>query len=167
MAGNLYDKVEDVQEYTKALFNSSYECRICHQVFYIPSESKMRLGFLRYLFKNGILRKQTFEKLKHGILRKQTLERLERHILKEHKQMEANVPTYESPIPAIVSIDSKKEILMLEENDSDLYYELRKEKETSTCNILKKHAELLKDDPQRLSTEFIQKLIGSKCSEVD
>lgn len=31
------------------------------------------------------------------------------------------------------------------------------------CRILKKHAEDLKDDPERLSTEFLQKIIGIKC----
>lgn len=33
----------------------------------------------------------------------------------------------------------------------------------STCNILKDHAEDLKDDPERLSTEFLQRIIGVKC----
>jgi transposase-like protein len=32
-----------------------------------------------------------------------------------------------------------------------------------TCRILKKHAEDLKDDPERLSTKFLQDLIGVKC----
>jgi hypothetical protein len=32
---------------------------------------------------------------------------------------------------------------------------------SSCCTILKSHAELLKDDPERLSTDFIKKM--SKC----
>ncbi len=31
------------------------------------------------------------------------------------------------------------------------------------CNILKKHSIDLKDDPERLSTEFLQNIIGIKC----
>jgi len=38
-------------------------------------------------------------------------------------------------------------------------------KNKSICNILKQHAKELKDDPERLSTEFMQKLIGVKCDE--
>ena len=34
---------------------------------------------------------------------------------------------------------------------------------TTACNILKDHAHDLKDDPERLSTEFLQKMIGVKC----
>jgi hypothetical protein len=34
-----------------------------------------------------------------------------------------------------------------------------------TCEIIKKHHEKLKDDPDRLSTDFIQKIIGIDCSE--
>lgn len=33
------------------------------------------------------------------------------------------------------------------------------------CNILKKHADDLKDDPERLSTAFLQDIIGIKCKE--
>lgn len=33
----------------------------------------------------------------------------------------------------------------------------------TVCTILKDHAESLKDDPERLSTEFLQRLIGVKC----
>ena len=38
-----------------------------------------------------------------------------------------------------------------------------KHKERTVCKILKKHARELKNDPERLSTAFIQNLIGSKC----
>jgi len=38
-------------------------------------------------------------------------------------------------------------------------------KNKSTCTILKQHAEELKNDPERLSTEFMQKMIGVKCNE--
>ena len=31
------------------------------------------------------------------------------------------------------------------------------------CEILKKHHEELKGDPERLTTEFMQELIGTKC----
>jgi len=31
------------------------------------------------------------------------------------------------------------------------------------CKIIKNHHEDLKDDPERLSTDFIQRLIGIKC----
>lgn len=33
----------------------------------------------------------------------------------------------------------------------------------TVCNTLKKHADDLKDDPERLSTEFMQNLIGVEC----
>lgn len=32
-----------------------------------------------------------------------------------------------------------------------------------TCGIIKEHHEVLKEDPDRLSTDFIQKLIGINC----
>jgi hypothetical protein len=35
-----------------------------------------------------------------------------------------------------------------------------------TCEILKKHNATLKDDPEHLSTEFMQKLIGIDCDKV-
>ena len=31
------------------------------------------------------------------------------------------------------------------------------------CEILQNHADDLADDPERLSTEFLQRLIGSEC----
>jgi hypothetical protein len=33
------------------------------------------------------------------------------------------------------------------------------------CTIIKKHHETMKDDPERLSTEFIQNLMGRKCKD--
>ena len=33
----------------------------------------------------------------------------------------------------------------------------------STCTILKQHHEELRDDPEHLTTDFIQGLIGVKC----
>ena len=39
---------------------------------------------------------------------------------------------------------------------------LEKVKKTAVCNILKKHSEDLKNDPERLSTEFLQSMIGVK-----
>jgi hypothetical protein len=35
-----------------------------------------------------------------------------------------------------------------------------------TCEILKKHHKKLKKDPEHLSTEFLQKLIGIDCDKV-
>lgn len=35
------------------------------------------------------------------------------------------------------------------------------------CKILKNHAADLRDDPERLSTEFLQTLIGYKCEETE
>jgi hypothetical protein len=32
-----------------------------------------------------------------------------------------------------------------------------------TCRIIRKHHEDMKDDPEHLTTEFIQKLIGREC----
>jgi len=32
------------------------------------------------------------------------------------------------------------------------------------CNILKKHHEDMKNDPEHLTTDFIQRLIGIKCN---
>lgn len=40
---------------------------------------------------------------------------------------------------------------------------MRSKKNVCTCSILKQHAYDLKDDPERLSTEFLQKMIGVKC----
>lgn len=40
---------------------------------------------------------------------------------------------------------------------------LEKLRKIVVCNILKKHAIDLKDDPERLSTEFLQNLIGIEC----
>jgi len=34
-----------------------------------------------------------------------------------------------------------------------------------TCNIIKKHHVDMKDDPESLSTEFIQNIIGIKCDK--
>jgi hypothetical protein len=34
---------------------------------------------------------------------------------------------------------------------------------TKTCVIIHKHHEEMKNDPEHLSTEFIQKLVGRKC----
>ena len=34
-----------------------------------------------------------------------------------------------------------------------------------TCEIIKKHHEILKEDPEHLPTDFIQKLIGIKCDK--
>jgi hypothetical protein len=35
--------------------------------------------------------------------------------------------------------------------------------ETNTCKMLKQHHDDMKDDPESLSTEFIQNLIGVEC----
>jgi len=43
------------------------------------------------------------------------------------------------------------------------YNKLELEKET--CEIIKKHHENMKDDPESLSTEFIQNIIGRKCDD--
>lgn len=40
---------------------------------------------------------------------------------------------------------------------------LTKLKESAVCNILKKHSEDLKNDTERLSTEFLQSMLGVKC----
>lgn len=34
-----------------------------------------------------------------------------------------------------------------------------------TCNILKKHAEDLRNDPEHLTTDFLQNMIGIKCKK--
>lgn len=34
-----------------------------------------------------------------------------------------------------------------------------------TCKILKEHAKEMQDDPEHLTTEFMQKLIGIKCKK--
>ena len=39
----------------------------------------------------------------------------------------------------------------------------RSNRDTSVCDTLKQHARDLKNDPERLSTEFMQKIIGVKC----
>jgi hypothetical protein len=35
--------------------------------------------------------------------------------------------------------------------------------EKQTCDIIKDHHEEMKDDPNHLTTEFMQKMIGRKC----
>lgn len=44
---------------------------------------------------------------------------------------------------------------------------IQKRNKNLTCNILKAHHEELKDDPERLSTDFINQLIGTKCNVED
>ena len=39
----------------------------------------------------------------------------------------------------------------------------RSKKDISVCDILKQHAQDLQNDPERLSTEFMQKMIGVEC----
>ena len=36
-------------------------------------------------------------------------------------------------------------------------------KRVATCNILKRHHDVMKDDPEHLTTEFLQDLIGIDC----
>ncbi len=40
---------------------------------------------------------------------------------------------------------------------------MSRDRQRPVCATIRKHAEDLKDDPERLSTEFLQKLIGVKC----
>ena len=40
---------------------------------------------------------------------------------------------------------------------------IRSKKNVCVCSTLKQHARDLKDDPERLSTEFMQKMIGVEC----
>ncbi len=58
-------------------------------------------------------------------------------------------------------------------NNKDRAFALRKENYLertsmgwSVCAILKKHHLKLKDDPERLTTEFMQNLIGVKCKSI-
>ena len=37
--------------------------------------------------------------------------------------------------------------------------------ENETCEIIKKHHEDMEGDPESLTTEFIQQIIGRKCEE--
>ena len=61
----------------------------------------------------------------------------------------------------------KEKILIKNRETSRRYYsnpENRKRKYSiQTCKIIRDHHEDLKDDPEHLTTEFIQKLVGSKC----
>jgi hypothetical protein len=43
----------------------------------------------------------------------------------------------------------------------------RSNRTTNPCRILKIHHELLKDDPERLTTDFIKKICKSKCDVAD
>ena len=52
------------------------------------------------------------------------------------------------------------------------WYKINKEKkgpkvkeprDNLICKIIREHHELMKDDPQRMSTEFIQEIVGRKC----
>ena len=63
----------------------------------------------------------------------------------------------------------QKKSKLLEQEDKrlkDLKY-LKKNKEkklnTKTCKILKEHVKEMKNDPEHLTTKFMQKLIGIKC----
>lgn len=38
---------------------------------------------------------------------------------------------------------------------------------SGTCAILTAHSQLLKDDPDKLTTEFLQNLIQSNCKDVE
>lgn len=44
---------------------------------------------------------------------------------------------------------------------------LEKFHKSKVCKILRKHAEDLKDDPEHLTTEFLQNMIGIKCEKVE
>lgn len=44
--------------------------------------------------------------------------------------------------------------------------QIEHDKRRNVCNTLKKHADDLKDDPERLSTEFMQNLIGVQCDDI-
>jgi len=81
-----------------------------------------------------------------------------------------NVFFTSNPNSAYCSPDCRKthkKELRLEEHlkEMDECPEIQRIKKGSCCTILKSHAEILKDDPERLSTEFIKKL--SKCDCVE
>ena len=42
---------------------------------------------------------------------------------------------------------------------------LEESKNKSACNIIHAHHDLLKDDPDHLTTEFLQKIIKIDCEE--
>lgn len=44
-------------------------------------------------------------------------------------------------------------------------YHERYKSRNYVCNTLKKHAAEMKDDPEHLTTEFLQDLIGIKCKK--
>lgn len=41
------------------------------------------------------------------------------------------------------------------------------DKKASTCDIIKSHHEFMKNDPEHLTTDFIQKKVGRKCIDVE
>ena len=47
------------------------------------------------------------------------------------------------------------------------YSELRGTRRRSVCGILNAHHEILKDDPDRLSSDFLKSLIGGVASECE
>jgi hypothetical protein len=60
-----------------------------------------------------------------------------------------------------------EEQLKISLSEPNKYQERQKIKKGSCCTILKSHAEILKDDPERLSTDFIKKLSNCDCIKKD
>ncbi len=60
-----------------------------------------------------------------------------------------------------------KEKSLLKFIESKTHKELKESEslKKQTCKILREHAEEMKDDPEHLTTEFMQKLIGIKCKK--
>lgn len=45
------------------------------------------------------------------------------------------------------------------------YMERQGSRNNYVCDILTKHADEMKDDPEHLTTEFLQEIIGIKCKK--
>jgi len=52
-----------------------------------------------------------------------------------------------------------------ERNKDEINKKKREHRKEVVCDIIKKHHEDMKDDPESLTTEFIQKIVNIKCDD--
>lgn len=52
-----------------------------------------------------------------------------------------------------------------EKRNRDKINQYRRECRAGACEIIKKHHEYMKDDPERLTTEFMKRIINTECDD--
>ena len=94
-------------------------------------------------------------------------------ILQEHKAISYSLWGYwyhlcsvECANDVIAKIPRLKDVVPILSNDIEMNARTGTIKVGSCCTILKSHSELLKDDPEHLSTAFIKKMSQCRCKEI-